>query len=127
MNHLTAKKRRTAERVRKLEAEREKLLKQVKNTILTVQNVSDVVGILGNVWWKVKMFDEELKNAGHVSRSKMVTFVMDQGSKMDASLKAMKALIASCTKLFPIVVESSEEGESSSSYSNLILHDMVEM
>src|ERR1700738_604722 len=73
------------------------------------------------------MFDVELKNAGHVSGSKMVTFIMDQGSKMDASLKAMKALIASCTELFPFIVESSEEGGSSSSYSDLTPHDMVEI
>ena len=73
------------------------------------------------------MFDAELKNAGHVFGSKMVTFIMDQGSKMDASLKAMKALIASCTELFSAVVESSEEGKSSSSYSDLIPHDIVEI
>jgi hypothetical protein len=92
-----------------LEAEREKLLKQVRDTTLTVQKVSDVVDIEGNVWWKIKMFDAELKNAGHVSRSKMVNFIMDQGSKMNASLKAMKVLIASCTELFPVTVESSKE------------------
>jgi hypothetical protein len=86
--------------------------------------VSDVVDIPGNVWWKAKMFNAELKNAGHVSESKMVTFIIDQGNKMDASLKAMKALIASCTELFSVVVESSEERESSSSYSDLIPHDM---
>ena len=63
MNHLTAEKRRTAERVRKLEAEREKLLKHVKDTTLTVQNMTDAVDIPGNVWWKAKMFDAELKNA----------------------------------------------------------------
>ena len=73
------------------------------------------------------MFDAESKNAGHVSGSKMITFIMDQGSKMDASLKIMKALIASYTELFPIVVESSEEGKSSSSYSDLTPHDMVEI
>ena len=47
------------------------------------------------------MFDAKLKNADYVSGSKMVTFIMDQGSKMDASLKAMKALITSCIELFP--------------------------
>ena len=73
------------------------------------------------------MFDAELKNTGHVSGSKMVTFIMDQGSKTDAALKAMKALIASCTELFSTTVESSEEGETSSSYSNLTPHDMVEI
>jgi len=78
VDHLTAENRKTTERVRKLEAEREKLLKQVKDTTLTVQNVSDAVDIEGNVWWKAKMFDAELKNAGHVSGTKMVTFVMDQ-------------------------------------------------
>ena len=57
----------------------------------------------------------------------MVTFIMDQGSKMDASLNAMKALIASCTELFPTTVESSEEGETSLSYSDLTPHDMVEI
>jgi hypothetical protein len=62
----------------KLEAEREVLLRQVKDTILTVQKVSDMVDISGNVWWKAKMFDAELRNAGHVSGTKMVTFVMDQ-------------------------------------------------
>ena len=73
------------------------------------------------------MFYAELKNAGYVSGSKMVTFIMDQGNKMDASLKAMNALIASCTELFPGVVVSSEEGESSSSYSDLTPYDMVEI
>ena len=68
VNHLTADKWKTAERVRKLEAEREKLLKQVKDTTLTVQQVSDAVNIPGNVWWKAKLFDAELKNAGYVFR-----------------------------------------------------------
>ena len=36
VNHLTVEKRKTAERVRKLEAEHEKLLKQIKDTTLTV-------------------------------------------------------------------------------------------
>jgi hypothetical protein len=127
VDHLTAEKRKATERVRKLQAEREKLLKQVRDTTLTVQNVSDVVDIEGNVWWKVKMFYAELKNAGQVSRSKMVNFIMDQGSKMDASLKAMKALIARCTELFPATVESSKEKETSSSYSDLTPHDIVEI
>jgi hypothetical protein len=91
-----------------------------------MQKVSDMVDIIGNVWWKAKMFDAELKNAGHVSGSKIVTFIMDQGSKMDVALKAMKAFIASYTELFPATVESSEEEETSSSYSNLTPHDMVE-
>jgi hypothetical protein len=50
VNHLTAEKRKATERVRKLEAEREKLLKQVKDITLIVQNVSDAVDIEGNVW-----------------------------------------------------------------------------
>jgi hypothetical protein len=73
------------------------------------------------------MFDAELKNAGHVSGSKIVNFIMDQGRKMDASLKAMKALIASCTELFPATVESSKVEETSSSYSDLTPHDMMEI
>ena len=73
------------------------------------------------------MFDTELKNAGYVSGSKMTYFIMDQGSKMDASLKAMKALIASCTELFPATVKSSKENETSSNYSDLTPHDMVEI
>jgi hypothetical protein len=127
VDHLTTEKRKTAEQMRKLEAEREKLFKQVKNTTLTVQKVSDVVDIPGNVWWKTKMFDAELKNASHVSGSKMVTFIIDQGSQMDASLKAMKALIATCIELFPATVESSKEEETSSSYSDLTFHDTVEI
>jgi hypothetical protein len=99
----------------------------VKDTILIVQKVSDVVDIPRNVWWKAKMFDTELKNVGHVSETKMVTFIMDQRSKMDAASKAMKALIASCTELFPTMVESSEEGETSSSYSDLTPHNVVEI
>jgi hypothetical protein len=79
VDHLTAENQKTTEQVRKLEAEREELLKQVKDTTLTVQKVSDVVDIPGNVWSKAKMFDTELKNAGHVFGTKMVTFVMDQG------------------------------------------------
>jgi hypothetical protein len=64
---------------------------------------------------------------GHVFETKMVTFVMDQGSKMDAFSKAMKTPVASCTELFPIMVESSEDGEISSSYSDLIAHDVMEI
>jgi hypothetical protein len=40
----------------------------VKETTLTVQKVSDVVGIPGDVWLKAKMFDAELKNAGVSSK-----------------------------------------------------------
>jgi hypothetical protein len=127
VDHFTAEKRKATERVQKLEAEREKLLKQVKNTTLTVQNVSDAVDIEGNVWWKAKMFDAELENAGHVSGSKIVNFVMNKGRKMDASLKAMKALIASCMELFPATVESSKEEETSLSYSDLTPRDMMEI
>jgi hypothetical protein len=127
VDHLTAEKRKVTERVRKLEAEREKFLKHVKDTTLTVQNVSDAVDIEGNVWWKAKMFDADLKNAGHLSKSKMVNFIMDQGRKMDASLKAIKALIASCTELFPATVESSKQAETSSSYSDLTPRDMMEI
>jgi hypothetical protein len=57
----------------------------------------------------------------------MVNFIMDQESKMDAFLKATKALIASCTELFPATVESSKEEETSSSYSDLTPHDIVEI
>ena len=73
------------------------------------------------------MFDVDLKNASHVSRSKMVNFIMDQRSKMDASLRALKALIAICTELFSRVVESSEEEESPSGYSDLIPRDIEEI
>jgi hypothetical protein len=31
-------------------------------------------------------------------------FIIDQGRKMDASLKAIKAFIASCTELFSVTV-----------------------
>jgi len=86
-----------------------------------------VVDIPGIVWWKAKKFDVELKNTGHVSGSKIVTFIIDQGSKIDASLKTMKVLIASCMELFPATLESSEEEETSSSYSDLTPHDMVEI
>ena len=75
------------------------------------------------MWLKAKMFDAELKNAGHVSRMKMVIFVMNQRSKMDASLKAMRALIASCTELFLVMVGSLGDGETSSNYSNLTSQD----
>jgi hypothetical protein len=80
VDHLIAENRKTTEQVRKLKAEREVLLKQVKDTTLTVQKVSDMVDIQWNVWWKAKMFDGKLKIAGHVSGSKMVNFIMDQGS-----------------------------------------------
>ena len=46
---------------------------------------------------------------------------------MDATLKAMKALLASYTKLFPVRVESSEDGKTSSSYSDLTPQDVVEI
>ena len=112
--------------MRKLDAKREKPLKQVKDTTLTVQKLSDVVHILGSVWWKTKMFDVDLKNAGHVSGSKMVNFIMDKGNKMNASMMALKALIANCTELFLGVVVSSEEDESSSGYSYLTPCDVDE-
>jgi hypothetical protein len=41
----------------KLEVERRELLKQVKETTITVLKVRDVVGIPGDVWLKVMMFD----------------------------------------------------------------------
>ena len=127
VDHLSAEQQKITERVRKLEAKREKLFKHVKDITLTVQKMSGVVHIPGNVWWKTKMFDADLKNAGHVSVSKMVKFIMDEGSKMDSSLRALKALIASCTELFPVVVESSEEEESSSRYSDLTPRDIEEI
>ena len=61
----------------------------------------------------------DLKNAGHIFGSKMINFIMNQKSKMDASLRVLKALIASCMELFPSVVDSSEEDECSSRYSDL--------
>jgi hypothetical protein len=73
------------------------------------------------------MFDAELKNAGHISESKMINFIMDQGCKMDASLKAMKALIGSYMELFLVTVELSKEEETSSSYSALIPFDLVKI
>ena len=73
------------------------------------------------------MFDVDLKNAGHISGSKMVNFIMDQWSKMDASLRTLKALIASCTELFPGVVESLEEEKSTSGYSVLTPRDIEEI
>ena len=89
--------------------------------------MSDMVHIPGSIWWKAKIFDVDLKNADHVSGSKIDNFIMDQGSKMDASLRALKALIANCTELFPGVVESSEEDESSSGYSDLTPYDVEEI
>ena len=119
MDHLTGENQKATERLRTLEAERVNLLKQVKESVLTVQKVSEVVDISGDVWLKAKMFNAELKNAGHVFGIKMITFVMDHGSKVDASLKVMKALMASFTKWSPVLLESTEDGETSSSYSNL--------
>ena len=84
--------------MRKLEAERDKLPKHVKVIFLTIQKLNDVVHIFENVWWKAKMFDADLKDAGHVSGLKMVNFIMNQGSKMDASLRILKVLVASCTE-----------------------------
>jgi hypothetical protein len=78
VGHLTPEYQKTTEQVRKLEAEQHELLKQVKETTLTVQKVNDVVGIPGDVWLKAKMFNAELKNAGHVSGTKMVTFIMNK-------------------------------------------------
>ena len=123
---LTAENQKTLEQLRKLEEERQELLKQVKEATIIVQKVSDVVGIPDDVWLKAKMFDAELKNVGYISGTKMVTFIMNQRNKMDASLKAMKALIVSCTELFPVVVGSSEDGKTSSSYSDLTPQDVVE-
>ena len=86
-----------------------------------------VMHISESVWWKAKIFDANLKNAGHVFKSKISNFIVDQVSKMDTSLKTLKALVTSCTKLFPMEVESLEEDESSSSYSDLIPHDIGEI
>ena len=63
-----------------------------------MKKINDVVGIPEDVWLKPKMFDTELKNAGHISKTKVVTFVMDPRSRMEATLKAMEALVASYTK-----------------------------
>ena len=52
VDHLTAEKQKTTERVRKLVTKREKLLKQVKDTTLTVQIISVVVYIPGSVCGK---------------------------------------------------------------------------
>jgi predicted secreted protein len=60
VDHLTAENRKTTEQVWKLEVERKALLKQVKDTTLTVQKVSDMVDIPGNVWWKA--------NVAHLSK-----------------------------------------------------------
>ena len=60
-----------------------------------VEKVSDVVGIPDDVWLKAKLFNEELKNARHASETKLITFVMDQWNKMDASMRAKNAFIAS--------------------------------
>jgi hypothetical protein len=46
---------------------------------------------------------------------------------MDANLKAMKALIASCTELFSAMVESLEDEGASSRYSDLTPHDVVKI
>lgn len=67
------------------------------------------------------MFDVELEKACHLFETKKTGFIMEQGGKMDATLRAMKALIVSLTKLFPTLLESSKDGEISSSYSNLSL------
>ena len=75
---LTAENQKTLEQLRKLEEERQELRKQVKKATITVQKVSDVVGIPGDVWLKANMFDAELKNAGHVFETKMITFVMNK-------------------------------------------------
>ena len=57
VDHLITENRKTTEQVRKLEAERKALLKQVKDTTIAVQKESDMAEIPGNVWWKVKMLD----------------------------------------------------------------------
>ena len=119
--------KKTTEQLRKLEAGRHELLKQVKETTITVQKVSDMMGNSENVWLKAKIFDAELKNAVYVSKTKILTFIMDQGSRMDAILKTQKALLASCTKLFTVMVGSPEDGKTSSSYFDLIPHDVVEI
>ena len=50
VDRLTAENRKTTEQVWKLKAEREAFLKQVKDTTLTVQMVSGMVDIPGNMW-----------------------------------------------------------------------------
>jgi hypothetical protein len=117
----------TTEQLRKFEAKRQELLKKVKETTITVQKINDVVGIPSDVWLKAKMFNAQLKNAGHVYGMKMVIFIMDQRSRIDAYLNSMKALIASCTELFPVMVESLEDEKTSSSYSDLTPQDLVEI
>ena len=127
MDHLAAENENTTEQLQKLDAEQQEILRHVKETTVTVQKVIDVVGIPGDVWLKAKMFHADLKYAGHVFGTKIVTFVMDQRSKMDATLKAMKALFASCTELFSIRLESLEDGKTSSSYSDLTPQDVVKI
>ena len=60
----------------------------------------------------------------------VLTFV--KVSKYPKNLKLtnivlMKALIARCTELFPVMIESSEDGETSLSYSDLTPQDVVEI
>ena len=72
-NHLTTENRKIMKQIWKLKVEREELHIHMKDTTPTVQNVSDVVDIPGNVWWKANMFDAELKNADHVFGTKIIT------------------------------------------------------
>lgn len=62
VDHLTGENQKATERLRTLEAERVDLLKKVKESVLTVKKVSEVVGIPGGVWLKAKMFDAKLKH-----------------------------------------------------------------
>jgi hypothetical protein len=119
--------KKVTEKVQKLKSEREGALKQVKESALTIQRIQNMVGIPGDVWLKAKMFDGELAKAGHLSGSKMVGFIMEQGGKLEATLRAMKALIASFAEMFPSLLESSESGETSSTYEDLTPEDLMEI
>jgi hypothetical protein len=127
IEHLTLENKKVTEKVQKLKSECEGALKQVKESALTIQKIQSMVGIPGDVWLKAKMFDGELAKAGHLSGSKMVGFIMEQGGKLEATLRAMKALIASFAEMFPSLLESSESGETSSTYEDLTPEDLMEI
>lgn len=115
VDQLTAENRKVLEKLAKVEAEKKELQKQMREAASVTRKVMDTVGVPGDVWLKAKMFDADLKNAGHVSGTKLVPFVMDQGSKMDAALRAMRTLVATLDQLFPSSDESSDDEETSSS------------
>lgn len=113
--------------MRKLEVEREVALIQVKESARAIEKVQEVIKTPGDLWVKARMFDAQLEKDSHVSKTKMVSFLMSHGAKLKGTLVAMRAFIASFLESFPAFLESLDKDETSSSYLDLTPKDLEDV